>query len=94
MNTLRFEWDSDKDLANQKKHGVSFDEAKTVFYDPTAKVIADPQHSDAEDRFVIMGQSSKSRLLLVCHCFRENDDVIRLISARKAVPNERKNYER
>jgi uncharacterized DUF497 family protein len=90
---LRFEWDKDKDLANQKKHGVSFEEALTVFYDPTAQVIADPKHSDAENRFIILGQSEKSRVLLVCHCYRENDDVIRLISARKAVPNERKHYE-
>jgi uncharacterized DUF497 family protein len=93
MNDLTFEWDNEKDLANQKKHGVSFDEAKTVFYDPAARVIADPEHSDTEDRFVLLGTSSKSRVLLVCHCFRESDDVIRIISARKAVPNERKNYE-
>ena len=94
MNTIRFEWDTDKDSANQKKHGVSFDEAKTVFYDPTARVIVDPQRSELEDRFVILGQSSRSRILLVCHCLRENGDVIRLISARKAVPSERKSYER
>jgi uncharacterized DUF497 family protein len=92
MNGLRFEWDEQKNLANIAKHQVSFDEAKAVFSDVNAKVIADPDHSDDEDRFIILGISNKLRLLVVCHCYRENDEVIRIISARKATKNEVKSY--
>jgi uncharacterized DUF497 family protein len=92
MNQLRFEWDEQKNLANIAKHQVSFEEAQTVFSDISARVIADPDHSDDEDRFVIMGISSKLRVLVVCHCYRKNDEVIRIISARKATKNEVSNY--
>jgi uncharacterized DUF497 family protein len=94
MKELRFEWDYRKDLANAAKHKVSFDEARTVFSDISARVINDPDHSDVEDRFVIMGISNKGRPLVVCHCYRTNDEVIRIISARKATKNEVSNYGR
>ena len=92
MDTLRFEWDERKAAVNVKKHGVSFDEAKSVFVDERAKLIADPDHNEDEDRFVLLGLSSVLRLLLVCHCYREEGNVIRIISARKASPNEFKSY--
>jgi len=92
MNHLTFEWDPVKDAANLKKHGVSFSEAKTVFTDEFARLIADPDHSDDEDRFLLLGTSINSRLLVVCHCVREGE-VIRVISARKADKRERKVYE-
>lgn len=93
MNTIRFEWDPNKNEINKQKHKISFEEAKTVFYDPEALVIADPDHSDEEDRFIILGLSTKANLLVVCHCYRESDTVIRLISARKATKTESKYYE-
>ena len=92
MSTLRFEWDDRKAAANLKKHGVGFDEAKSVFVDENAKLIDDPDHSEAEDRFVILGLSSALRLLLVCHCYRSDGNVIRVISARKASAKESKSY--
>jgi uncharacterized protein len=92
MSTLRFEWDDRKSAANFKKHRVSFEEAKSVFVDERAKLIDDPDHSDDEDRFVLLGLSSALRLLLVCHCYRSEGNVIRIISARKAVANESKSY--
>lgn len=92
MSTLRFEWDDRKSAANFKKHRVSFEEAKSVFVDERAKLIVDPDHSDDEDRFVLLGLSSALRLLLVCHCYRSEGNVIRIISARKAVANESKSY--
>lgn len=88
MDRIKFEWDENKNLTNQRKHGVSFDEAKTVFYDEEALVIDDPEHSEEEDRFIIMGLSNKTNLLVVCHCYRESDTVIRIISARKATKTE------
>lgn len=94
MNHLRFEWDENKNLANQKKHKVSFDEAKTVFYDESARLIPDPGHSEDEERFVIMGLSNNLRILVVVHCYRKNDEVIRIISARKATRNEQKYHNR
>ena len=93
MANLEFEWDPRKEASNIKKHGVSFDEAKTVFTDQFARLIADPEHSEDEDRFILMGTSIHSRLLIVCHCIRTNDS-IRIISARKADRGERKIYER
>ena len=69
MTTLRFEWDEPKAKANVKKHGVSFDEAKTVFLDERARLISDPDHSENEERFVLLGYSSGLKLLLVCHCY-------------------------
>ncbi len=92
MNKLCFEWDNNKNRGNQQKHGIGFEEAETVFYDGYARMIGDPDHSDEEERFILLGMSRKSRLLIVCHCYLENDDVIRIISARKAVPKERKQY--
>jgi uncharacterized DUF497 family protein len=92
MSSLRFGWDSRKSLANEKKHGVSFEEAKTVFLDENARFMPDPEHSKDEDRFVIMGISSRLRLLVVCHCYRETTDIIRIISARKATSFEASFY--
>lgn len=92
MNHLTFEWDPAKDATNLRKHGVSFSEAKTVFTDEFARLIADPDHSNDEDRFLLLGTSIHSRLLVVCHCIRENE-IIRIISARKADKRERKVYE-
>lgn len=92
MNTLRFEWDERKAAANQHRHGVSFEEARTVFFDERARLIDDPDHSKDEERFILLGLSSTLRLLLVCHCYRSDDDVIRIISARKATAREAKSY--
>lgn len=92
MTTLRFEWDEPKARANVKKHGISFDEAKTVFYDERARLISDPDHSDDEDRFILLGYSSGLKLLVVCHCYRADDGVIRIISARKATRREAASY--
>lgn len=92
MNGLQFEWDKSKEKANIVKHGVSFDEAKTVFYDENAWLIADPDHSEEEDRFILIGLSSSLRLLVVCHCYRVDEKVIRIISARKATRPESKAY--
>ena len=92
MVTLSFEWDERKAAANAKKHSVSFDEAKSVFVDEQAKLIGDPDHSKDEDRFVLLGLSSVLRLLLVCHFYRAEGNVIRIISARKASAHESKSY--
>jgi hypothetical protein len=92
MSTLRFEWDERKALANERKHGVSFDEARSVFFDERARLIDDPEHSEDEERFILMGLSSSLRLLLVCHCYRSKANVIRIISARKATARESKSY--
>lgn len=92
MSNLSFEWDERKSVANAKKHGVSFDEAKSVFVDERAKLIDDPDHSYDEDRFVLLGLSGALRLLLVCHCYRGDGNVIRVISARKATTQESKSY--
>jgi uncharacterized protein len=89
---LRFEWDESKNRANQRKHGVSFEEAETVFYDDRALLLDDPDED--EDRFVLLGLSATLRTLVVCHCYREQDAVIRIISARKAHREERTEYER
>jgi uncharacterized DUF497 family protein len=92
MSELRFEWDTEKAAANVKKHKVSFDEAQTSFLDEEALVIEDPEHSDAEDRFILLGLSAGLRVLFVCHCVRESGSVIRIISARRANHFERKQY--
>lgn len=94
MKELRFEWDEKKAKSNLDKHGVSFEEAKTVFYDEAALVISDPDNSETEDRFVILGFSASARILVVCHCYRDNEGVIRIISARKATRNEASHYRR
>jgi uncharacterized DUF497 family protein len=92
MEELRFEWDGRKDRANIRKHGVSFKEARTVFYDENAIRFFDPDHSDDEDRFILLGLSFKPRVLVVCHCFRESETVVRLVSARKADQEEEQEY--
>jgi uncharacterized DUF497 family protein len=94
MAGLRFEWDPRKNRANRHKHGISFEEAETVFLDDHGLLIDDPDHSDDEDRFVLLGLSSVLRALVVCHCYRQDGDVIRIISARKANPAERALYSR
>jgi hypothetical protein len=94
MHELTFEWDSQKAILNEAKHGVTFDEAKTVFYDEKALVIPDPDHSRLEERFVIMGMGSLNRVLVVVHCLRSNNNVIRIISARKAGTKEKQPYMR
>jgi len=95
MSGLSFTWDPEKDQFNQTKHdGVSFDEARTVFYDEHARLIHDPVHSDEEDRFILLGISSRLNLLVVCHCYREPDSTIRIISARRANKKEALIYER
>lgn len=94
MGELRFTWDPKKARANLNKHGVSFEEARSVFYDEHAVEFYDDAHSEWEDRFLLLGLSSRLRLLLVCHCFREAEGVIRIVSARKATPSESVYYRR
>ena len=91
---LRFEWDDEKNRANIIKHEVDFDEASTVFWDENAILFDDPDHSISEDRFIVIGISAGARLLIVCHCYREEDEVIRIISARKATRKESERYAR
>jgi hypothetical protein len=93
MKEIEFEWDEDKNEINKSKHNISFEEAQSVFYDEEALLIADPEHSQDEERFIILGFSNKANLLIVCHCYREKDLVIRIISARKATKTETKVYE-
>jgi uncharacterized DUF497 family protein len=93
MSKIRFEWDRSKAGSNEKKHGVSFDEASSAFYDDNGLVIEDPEHSRDEDRFILLGLSAAVRLVVVVHCFRDEDDVIRIISARKATPAESRQYQ-
>jgi uncharacterized DUF497 family protein len=93
VSGLEFSWDSRKASVNRRKHGVSFEEASTVFLDENAMLITDPEHSDEEDRFVLLGLSVRLRTLVVCHCYRQRDDVIRIISARRANRSERRQYE-
>ena len=91
---IRFEWDDTKNRENQRKHGVSFEEAQSVFFDDEALEFPDPDHSSDEDRFLLLGRSYHLRILVICHCFRVSESVIRLISARKATPKERHTYGR
>jgi uncharacterized DUF497 family protein len=93
MSEIEFEWDPEKAAANLKKHDVSFEEALTAFFDDDALVIDDPDHSLDEERFVLLGLSSKVRVVTVVHCFRGQDDIIRIISARRATPGEQSSYE-
>ena len=92
MDILRFEWDDNKNKINKRKHKISFEEAQTVFYDDDALLIDDPEHSRDEERFIILGLSKRANLLVVCHCLRESETVIRIISARKATKTEAKQY--
>lgn len=92
MEAIEFEWDDNKNVINKNKHKISFEEAMTVFNDKEALIISDPEHSTEEERFVILGFSTRANLLVVCHCYREKDSVIRIISARKATKNEENVY--
>lgn len=92
MGSLRFEWDERKNKSNIRKHGLSFEEARSAFYDENATVFFDPDHADDEDRFILLGMSFKLRVLVVCHCFRESETVVRIISARKADRREERDY--
>ena len=95
MNEIKFTWDKNKAKSNLSKHDVSFEEATTVFYDDFAREFYDNSHSQLEeDRYLMLGLSAKTKLLLICHCFLENDSTIRIISARKATKNEAKFYKR
>jgi uncharacterized DUF497 family protein len=94
MKDIEFDWDEAKNKANILKHGISFGEATSVFYDEYALLIADPDHSKTEDRFVLLGLSFKLRLLLVCHCFEVDDGLVRIISCRKAKRKEMSLYKR
>lgn len=91
---MRFEWDAEKNRANFRKHGVRFEEAQTVFFDEEALVFDDPDHSDDEDRFLLLGFSALARVLVAVHCLRDRGDTIRIISARKATKTEREAYAR
>ena len=93
MDDLRFVWDPRKAKANAKKHGVTFEEAETVFLDERALLLSDPDHSEDEDCFILLGASARLRLLVVCHCYRESESTIRVINARKADRDERRQYE-
>ncbi len=93
MNGIIFEWDEGKAKINLNKHKVSFEEASSVFYDENAILFDDPEHSDEEERFLLLGLSVKANMLIVCHCVRNNDTVIRIISARKATKSEAQDYE-
>jgi len=92
MSTLRFEWDPSKAALNLRKHKVSFEDAQTVFTDERARLIDDPDHSEDEERFLLLGLSSTLRLLVVAHCYRADGNVIRIISARKATADEQNDY--
>ena len=89
---MRFEWDPNKNEINKRKHGLSFEEARTVFYDDYAILFDDPDHSAEEDRFLILGLSQREKLCIVSHCYRGADEIIRIISARKATKTEEKYY--
>ncbi len=90
---LRFDWDEQKNSRNRAKHGVWFEEAQSVFSDSYGRLFYDPEHSEAEDRFVLLGVSSAARILVVVHCYRDSDSLIRIISARKATKKEVRFYE-
>ena len=92
MGNIEFAWDNRKARSNLAKHGVSFEEAQTAFLDENARLLDDPDHSEDEDRFVLLGYSFQARCLIVSHCYRESDSVIRIISARCAVAHEEKDY--
>jgi len=92
MKGLQFDWDERKQKINISKHGVSFEEARTAFYDENAIQYFDPDHSEDEDRFLLLGMSIKPQILVVCHCFRESETLVRIISARKADKSEEQAY--
>ena len=92
MDEIKFEWDETKNQTNIKKHGISFEEASMVFYDDNAIVFDDPDHSIEEERFLIIGTLENSKVSIVSHCYRESNEIIRIISARLATKNERNTY--
>lgn len=92
MEMIKFEWDEVKNNKNKKKHGLSFEEAKEVFYDDNAVLFDDPDHSDGEERFLIIGMVKSQKICIVSHCYRDNDNIIRIISARQATKNEKNTY--
>jgi uncharacterized DUF497 family protein len=92
MNDVYFEWDEKKHSANKRKHSISFVEAQTVFADENGLLLHDPDHSPDEDRFILLGLSSNLRTLVVCHTYRKNDGIIRIISARRATRAEEEQY--
>ena len=92
MDSLEFSWDNRKNKQNKKKHGISFEEAQTVFFDENAVEFYDPDHSEKENRFIMLGLSYRLLILVVCHCLRKDDSEIRIISARKATKREQKVY--
>lgn len=94
MTPIQFEWDENKNKANQKKHKVTFEEAQTAFYDENARLIPDPDHSQNEERFILLGLTDQLKMLVVVHCYRQNDEDIRIISARKTTKKEEKQYHR
>jgi uncharacterized protein len=93
MDEITFEWDSNKAQTNESKHGISFEEAETAFYDRNARVSYDLDHSQDEDRYLLLGLSESLQLLVVCHVYRQNDESIRIISARKATKTEQQQYQ-
>lgn len=92
MKSLQFEWDEPKASSNITKHGVSFEEAKTVFDDDFARLIPDPDHSEQEERFILLGMSYTLKILTVVHCYRDKEGIIRIISARRSTKNEERQY--
>lgn len=94
METIKFEWDENKNEKNKKKHGISFETAKEVFYDDNAVLFDDPDHSIGEERFLIIGMTNSSKICIVSHCYRGSDNIIRLISAREATKNEKTIYQK
>ena len=94
MDSLTFEWDEHKNEINKRKHGISFETAREVFYDDDAVLFDDPDHSIGEERFLIIGMTLSSKVCIVSHCYRDSDNVIRLISAREATKNEKLTYQK
>ncbi len=92
MDNIKFSWDKNKAILNKRKHGITFEEAATVFYDENALEFHDPDHSESEDRFIMLGLSFKTRVLVVNHCVRGSNSVIRIISARKSTKQEAQRY--
>jgi uncharacterized DUF497 family protein len=92
MAAIRFIWDERKNAINKREHGVSFEEGQTVFSDDNALFMHDPDHSEDEDRFLLLGLSEIARLLVVCHCYREENDTVRIISVWKATKSETAQY--
>ncbi len=91
---MHFEWDENKNKINQKKHEIDFHEASSVFYDEKAILFDDPEHSDQEERFLLLGMSETTKICIVCHCYRKSETTIRIISARKATKKEIERYAR